>query len=103
MLVQVTPLSVLCCHCAVGHGVPVKFAVNVSTAGVKTRTLVGCAVMLGATGGGLTVRTAASLNTVPTAFLTTTRYEAAFSESTVVARVYVAAVAPAMSTPPRCH
>jgi len=55
MLVQVTPASVLCCHCTVGEGTPLAAAVKVAVAGATTVTSTGCSVMLGGTGAGLTV------------------------------------------------
>ena len=58
MLIQVTPASVLCCHCTVGEGTPLAAAVKVAVAGATTATSAGCSVMLGATGAGLTVSVA---------------------------------------------
>jgi hypothetical protein len=58
-----------------------------------------------ATGGLLdvTCRTAPLLVALPAAFVTTAVNTAPSSASVVVGRVNVAAVAPAMSPPLRCH
>ena len=48
MLANVTPLSVLTCHCTVGLGAPLAAAVNVALVPVFTAWLAGCSVTTGA-------------------------------------------------------
>ena len=51
---------------------PAATTEKVAAAGAVTVTLAGCVVMLGATGGGFTVRIAAALVTEPTELVMTT-------------------------------
>src|SRR5881628_271625 len=51
----------------------------------------------------VTVRVAAALVALPAALVTTTRNCAPLSANVGAGRVYVSAVAPAMSAPLRCH
>src|SRR5712664_3671461 len=52
-LLNVTPPSVLTCHCTVGVGEPVAAAVKVAVWSAVTVWFVGCVVIVGGAGGAL--------------------------------------------------
>src|SRR6516162_5475892 len=100
MALQVTPLSVLTCHCTVGVGVPLAAAVNDTLAPAVTVWLVGWVVMVGA---AVTVRVAALVVALPALLVKTASYSLPFMAVVTLVSVSVGLVAPLMAfqvTPP---
>jgi hypothetical protein len=71
-LLNVTPPSVLTCHCTVGVGEPVAAAVKVAVWPAFTVWLAGCVVIVGGV-GEFTVSVAAVVVAVPAEFVNTAR------------------------------
>ena len=90
------------CHWYVNGVVPVATTLNVAARPALTVWFNGCVVML--TGvGGINVRVALVLTTLPMAFDTLTRKVDLLSACMVAGVVYVAPVAPGMIEPFFCH
>ncbi len=71
---KVLPPSVLIYHWGVGVGEPLAAAVNVADWPTATVWLVGWVVMVGATGAGVTIRTAAVVVALPVPLVKTASY-----------------------------
>jgi hypothetical protein len=82
-LLNVTPPSVLTCHCTVGVGEPVAAAVKVAVWPALTVWFAGSVVIVGGV-GEFTVSVAAVVVAVPAAFVNTARYWFPFCDKVVV-------------------
>ena len=90
-LLNVTPPSVLTCHCTVGVGEPVAVAVKVAVCPAVTVWFVGCVLIAG--GVAFTVSVAAAVVAAPAEFVNTARYRFPFCDKAVV-KLRVVEVAP---------
>src|SRR5882672_2409884 len=106
-LLNVTPASVLTCHCTVGVGEPVAAAVKIAVWPADTVWFAGCVVIAGGV-GEFTVSVAAVVVAVPAEFVNTARYWFPLCDKVVV-KLRVVEVAPERLvnvTPPSvltCH
>ena len=106
-LLNVTPPSVLTCHCTVGVGEPVAAAVKVAVWPALTVWLAGCVVIVGGV-GEFTVSVAVVVVAVPAEFVNTARYRFPFCDEAVVKlRVVEVAAETLLNVPPpsvlTCH
>jgi hypothetical protein len=90
---HVDPLSKESCHCTVGVGVPLAAAEKVTVWPEGTVWLMGCVVIVGAT-GGVTLSVAGLVVADPDPLVNTVSYSLPFSAVVVTGMVKVSLVAP---------